>query len=145
MIRIPADVVHRVTDDDTLYGLSWRYYGTSAGVAWIWLRNYDLIGDDPDVLPVGADVVIPALETVDKQARFTATVSSNEALPHIRDPRIRRAAVLYGLSWPVQMHKVLAANGGADNRPSPGSAGVMPARGKGYPIDTAERWRRETG
>jgi phage tail protein X len=145
MIRIPSNMTHRINDGDTLYSLSWRYYGTSAGVAWIWLENYDLVGDDPDNLPCGAEIVIPALETVDKQVRFTRSVRMGETLAHIKDTRFRKAATMYGASWPVQVLKVLSLNGGAGTRPEPGQSGIMPARGKGYPLEQAERWRREAG
>jgi len=59
--RAPV-TIHTVRPNDTLSGISLRYYGTVRHADLIYHANRDQL-DDPDDLALGQRLVIPALET----------------------------------------------------------------------------------
>ena len=52
-------LTHRVNAADTLATLAQQYYGNQALWHLIYEANRDLIGDDPNAIPIGAELVIP--------------------------------------------------------------------------------------
>ena len=138
MIRITAPVEHRVKRGDTLVYLSWLYYGSAAGVSWIWLENRDVIGGDPDNLVPGQILVVPPVGIIRKKvAVYPNMVRVGE--PRVGDRRIAASVNEYGESWRWQAFKVIALN----SRPWVATDLIMPGRGEGYPIDNAAVLRRE--
>lgn len=57
----PAGLPHRVQATDTLAGLAKAYYGEQRHWRFIYEANRAAIGDDPNALPVGVELVIPPL------------------------------------------------------------------------------------
>jgi nucleoid-associated protein YgaU len=51
--------IHRVQATDTLASIAEEYYGAQRNWRLIYEANRTLIGDDPNALPVGVDLVIP--------------------------------------------------------------------------------------
>ncbi len=51
--------IHRVQATDTLASIAEKYYGAQRNWRLIYEANRTLIGDDPNALPVGVDLVIP--------------------------------------------------------------------------------------
>lgn len=54
-----SGTVHTVSEDDSLSGISQKYYGSPAYWDIIYMENCKIIGDNPDNLRVGLKVVIP--------------------------------------------------------------------------------------
>jgi hypothetical protein len=140
MITVTASVKHRVQTGDTLLYLSWLYYGSADGLAWIWLENRAVIGGDPDNLVPGQVLVIPTVETkLLKVAVSPRTVRPGE--PHVGDRRITASIREYGESWRWQVFKVFEANA----RPYTSATLDLPGRGVGFPLTTATVLRGELG
>ena len=53
------DIVHRVVDGDTLPALAARYLGDAALADQIWEANRDKLSENPNWLPIGAELEIP--------------------------------------------------------------------------------------
>jgi nucleoid-associated protein YgaU len=67
-----AKRVHRVVDGDTLAGLAARYLGSAARAEEIYAANRDIL-NDPELLPIGAELKLPQRgETVSASERPTA-------------------------------------------------------------------------
>jgi phage tail protein X len=75
-VRPPASV-YRVRDGDDLTGIANRFYGTPAAAGPIWNANRGRLAD-PEVLPIGVEIVLPPLAAVgpdgDRRLEPAATV-----------------------------------------------------------------------
>lgn len=54
-----TQITHRVVADDTLASIALRYYEDQSLWLLIYAANREIIGDDPNAIPVGAELVIP--------------------------------------------------------------------------------------
>ena len=54
-------VTHRIQATDTLATIAEAYYGAQRHWRLIYEANRTLIGDDPNAIPVGAELMIPPL------------------------------------------------------------------------------------
>jgi len=54
-----TQITHRVDADDTLASIALRYYQDQSRWQLIYEANREIIGDDPNAIPVGAELVIP--------------------------------------------------------------------------------------
>lgn len=62
---------HRVRDGDDLLFLAEWYYGDSMAWSHIYWANYEIYGDDFEMIPAGSPVFIPDLETSDTVESYT--------------------------------------------------------------------------
>ena len=56
---VAAVRTHRIDATDTLASISQEYYGTQTLWRLIYEANREVIGDDPNVIPLGAELLIP--------------------------------------------------------------------------------------
>lgn len=62
---------HRVRDGEDLLFLAEWYYGDSMAARHIYYANLDIYGDDFEMIPAGAKVFVPDLETSDTVESYT--------------------------------------------------------------------------
>jgi nucleoid-associated protein YgaU len=60
--RIPTVGKHVVVAGDTLTGLAQKYYGDPKMYMILYEANKEVIGDDPDLIKIGMELVVPEVK-----------------------------------------------------------------------------------
>ncbi len=68
MAEQPLLTTHIVQPDETLTDIAQRYYGSAEQYLWLYSVNREVIGDDPDTLDAGIELIIPEISSI----RFVA-------------------------------------------------------------------------
>lgn len=79
-LQPPPAATYRVRDGDDLTGIASRFYGTPAAATLIWQANRGLL-NDPAVLPIGAELVLPRPDAAGGQGRSIEPPPGQPGLP----------------------------------------------------------------